>query len=247
MTSRISLWIALPIMTVIALFGLNPFTSHIDAQSTIEPGYSSFETGVKRLPNGAFEVSALTRMPGVSADMVRWWFADFLQTTEHYVLWHPDDHVWMGWENKQPGEIVGASHLVHEYIGGEMQKLRIQFVDPALFFGRDPNDENTFVICAHPGLLEEPIIGGKMCHIVRNTPWGAEMRSRFWLGYVAAREGNESHQNLLTSLANTALLRLFALNGDDAKGLMTHAIEEMGYLADVLPDLYAQRSKGVSQ
>ena len=44
----------------------------------------------------------------------------------------------MDWENKEPGEIIGASHLVHEYIGGDLSKLRIQFVNPFEFFGYDP-------------------------------------------------------------------------------------------------------------
>jgi len=174
--------------------------------------------------------------------MVRWWFADFLQTSEHYSWWHPTDHVWMDWENKAPGKIIGASHLVHEYIGGEMSKLRIQFVDPKEFFGHDPNDEETFVICAYPGLLEEPVIGGKMCHVVRNTPWGAEMRSRFWLGYVSERVGNASHQTALTLVANTALARWLALSEEGANGLLRHAIEEMGYLGDLLPELYAKET-----
>ena len=197
------------LLVLVAIFGLNPFATYIDAKETLEPGYTDFETGAKRLANGTYQISALTRMPGVEPEMVRWWMTEYMQTSEHYQLWHPQDHVWMDWENKQPGSIVGASHLVHEYIGGEMSKLRIQFVDPSEFFGYDPNSETTFVICAHPGLLEEQIYLGKMCHVVRETPWGAEMRSRFWLGYVAARDGNNAHQTLLTLIANTAIARMF--------------------------------------
>jgi hypothetical protein len=226
------------VLALAAIFGWNPFVSHVDPSDTLQPGYSSFESGTRRLPNGTYQVSALTRMPGVSAEMVRWWFAEFLQTSEHYSWWHPTDHVWMDWENKKRGEIVGASHLVHEYIGGELLKLRIQFVDPAEFFGFDPNDDDTFVICALPGLLEEPIYISKMCHVVRNTPWGAEMRSRFWMGHIAARNGDDARQTLLTLVANTALVRWFAVDGESAKGLLQHAIEEMGYLSDLLPGIY---------
>ena len=236
---RVLLIVALVIL-VVALWGTNPLGGGIDADEAIAPGYGAFETGVRRMPNGTLQVSALTRMPGVKARMVRWWFADFLQTTEHYTWWHPTDHVWMDWENKQPGQIVGASHLVHEYIGGEMQRLRIQFVDPAEFFGADPNAEDVLAICAYPGSLDEPLNAGKMCHIVRDTPWGAEMRSRFWLGYVAARDGDATHQTLLTMVANTALVRTVAVTEEMGLALMQHAIEEMGYLSDLLPDLYAR-------
>ena len=63
-------------------------------------------------------------------------------------------------------------------------KLRIQFVSPTELFGYDPNNKNTFVICARVGLIDEEI-QAKMCHIVRDIEDGAEMRSRFWLGHIA--------------------------------------------------------------
>jgi len=171
---------------------------------------------------------------------VRWWFADFLQTTEQYKWWHPQDHVWMDWESKTPGEIVGASHLVHEKIGGEMNKLRIQFVEATEYFEVDPNDENTVAVCARAGLLDEPIYIARMCHIVRNTPWGAEMRSRFWMGHISSREGNQEVSSLLGLLGNMNLVRRFTVDEASAEGLLKHAIEEMGYLSDLLPPLYAQ-------
>ncbi|MGB5194623.1 MAG: hypothetical protein WBN70_16680 [Polyangiales bacterium] len=52
--------------------------------------------------------------------MIRWWFGDYMRTTEHYKRWHPRDHVWMSWNHKQPGTHIGAQHLVHEYIGSRL-------------------------------------------------------------------------------------------------------------------------------
>jgi hypothetical protein len=226
------------LILVVAIFGTRPFASSINAAPQLAQGYSGFETGYRRLPDGTVEVTALTRMPDVSAEMVRWWFADFLQTTEHYKMWHPQDHVWMDWENKRDGKIVGASHLVHEFIGGEMGKLRIQFVDPAEFFGADPNEAGTLAVCAHAGLLEEPLYIAKMCHVVRNMSWGAEMRSRFWMGHVSAREGDEAVGSFVGAIGNLAIVRFFTVKEEAAAGLLKHAIEEMGYLSDLLPDLY---------
>jgi len=183
-------------------------------------------------------VSVRTPMPGVTANMVQWWFSDFLQTTEHYNWWHPKDHVWMDWENKQPGKIVGASHLVHEYIGQELSKLRIQFINASELFGYDPNNDNTFIICARVGLLDEKINIAKMCHIVRNTLDGAEMRSRFWLGHISKRQANETVSSFNGLIGNLAFTRLFALDKKDAENLMIHAQEEMKYLAKLLPALY---------
>ncbi|MAN63570.1 MAG: hypothetical protein CMI60_16675 [Parvibaculum sp.] len=232
---------------VIAIWGWAPFSDTIDPDDALAPGYDRLETGVERLSDGTYHVSALTRMPGVKAEMVKWWFTDFLQTSEHYSWWHPTAHVWMDWENKTPGEIVGASHLVQEYIGGEMQKLRIQFVPPEQVLGALPDlEEGTFVLCAWAGLLEEPIYVAKMCHVVRDRPWGAEMRSNFWMGHVARREGNEAVASIEGLLGNTALARYFLLDEEAAVDLMTHAIEEMGYLSDLLPELYASETGAAS-
>ena len=177
-------------------------------------------------------------MPNVKAKMVKWWFADYMQTTEHYKRWHPTAHLWMDWENKTPGAVIGASHLVHEYIGGELLKLRIQFVDPSLFLDSLEDREDRFVICAKAGDLETPLHLSTMCHIVRDTAWGAEMRSVFWMGHISKRDGNDTVPSIEGVLGNTWLARQILISEKTAVDLMTHAIEEMGYLADFLPELY---------
>ena len=92
-----------------------------------------------------------------------------------------------------------------------------------------------------------PLNLSSMCHIVRDAPWGAEMRSIFWLGEVAKRVGNEEVASIEGFIGNTALARLLLLDQAFAVGLMTHAIEEMGYLADFLPDLYrAENGQDIS-
>jgi len=237
--SRLSIYLFLVILIGLAIFGLQPFKTSIDAEATLVKETETYETEVRRLPDASYLVAVRTPMPGVKAEMVRWWFADFLNTTEHYSWWHPEDHVWMDWENKKPGEVIGSSHLVHEYIGNELSKLRIQFIDSSEFFGFNPNDEDTFVICARVGLLEEEINTAKMCHVVRNTQTGAEMRSRFWLGNVAKRDGNETIRSFEGFVGNMALVRLFLIKQQvNPEDLKRHAIEEMTYLAELLPSLY---------
>ena len=232
------LLLILAVLITISVVGLKPLKQTIDANKTLVEQTGVYANEVRRLSDATYLVAVRTPMPGVKAEMVRWWFSDFLQTTEHYNLWHPKDHVWMDWENKKPEENTGSSHLVHEYIGGELSKLRIQFVNSAEFFGHEVNDENTFVICARVGLLEEDINIAKMCHVVRNTVDGAEMRTRFWLGHVAKREGNKTISSIQGFIGNTALARLFVLDKQSAEDLKRHAKEEMKYLADLLPSLY---------
>ncbi|TGK02616.1 hypothetical protein EHQ53_13510 [Leptospira langatensis] len=200
-----------------------------------------FTTSVKRLSNGAFQVSVRTPMPGVSPEMVGLWFSEYLRTTEDYKRWHPRAHVWMDWESKQPGILVGASHLVHEYIGPTLMKLRINFIDPKILFGYDPNNKDHFVVCAFVGDLNYPVNFGFLCHSVRKTAEGAEMRSRFWLGHVRSRGATIGIFNL-SLLANLPILRFLALRRSTAEHLQIHCLEEMGILAGFLPSLYEANS-----
>lgn len=235
---------AVTLLAIVAIFGLPPFGGGPT------PGYAEgepdFKSEVKRLPNGIYEVSALTPMPGVTPEMVRWWFSDYMQTSEHYQRWYPGAHVWMDWENKVPGEYIGASHLVHEYIGEDMQKLRIQFVPPEEILGDVQLLDGDVAVCAKPGLLEQPINGGQMCHIIRATEDGAEMRSRFWLGMVAKRYGNDQVGSIEGIIANTYLARKLGVSKSAAVDLMNHCTEEMSILAGFLPDLYAAETGGSS-
>ena len=229
---------SLTLLIIISVFGLRPFQKTIDAKEALAKQTEVYATEIHRLSDASYLAAVRTTMPEVTADMLRWWFADFMQTSEHYQWWRPKDHVWMDWENKEPGKIIGASHLVHEYIGGDLSKLRIQFVNPIEFFDYDPNNEDTFVVCARIGLLDEEMNIAKMCHVVRNTLNGAEMRSRFWLGHVAKREGNSTVSSLKGFIGNTFLIRLLAVNKQSAKDLRRHAEEEMKYLAALIPALY---------
>lgn len=234
-------WFTVAIALIVAIWGWNPFSAHRNTTGVLAEGYGAFETGVQRQPNGVLRVRALTRMPNNRAQQVKWWFADYMQTSEHYKRWHPQDHVWMDWENKVPGEIVGASHLVHEYIGGELQKLRIQFVPAEEILGEFEQRADRFVLCARAGELEQPINAATMCHIIRDMPWGAEMRSVFWMGHVAKRASDNPNQTVFSIeglIGNTALGRWLLVPRANGVALLTHCIQEMGTLADFLPELY---------
>ncbi len=207
-----------------------------------QAAYGDAEAGVRRMRDGTVEVACYVTLPGLSADMFHWWIADYLQTTEHYKLWHPKDHLWMAWEHKQPGAIVGAHHLVHETIGGELSKLRIQFVAPDEVLGYDPSNDHTRAICAHAGELETDMNFADMCHVVRDTPWGAELRSRFWLGVVSKRDASGVENALLSIAANNPVSRRFAVDETFGLSLLKHCTEEMSYLAELLPKIYPEAS-----
>ncbi len=201
----------------------------------LAPDELPFSSGVERLHDGILHVSVLTRMPNVTPQMIEWWFGDYMETTEHYKRWHPRDHVWMAWEDKQPGTHIGAKHLVHEYIGGELNKLRIAFVPPERFFGDAWGSvPGAVAICAYPGLLEQPIDMGRMVHLAYPRPWGCELHSRFWLGYVRSRNGSR----VINTLGNSPRLRRMRASNAMGRALHVHCHEEMTNLAGFLPELY---------
>ena len=202
--------------------------------------YVGLENGVQRLSDGTFMVSSLVNFPNASAQMYKWWFTDYLQTTEQYQRWEPSAHTWMDWQHKKAGEIVGAHHLVHELLGGQMIKLRIQFVEPGQVLGFDPSNQNTQAICAVAGELESSMNIAQMCHVARNKPWGVEVRSRFWMGVVADREAGTIKSAALNLAANNPISRRLAVSESDALALQRHCIEEMSTLSSYLPEIYAQ-------
>jgi hypothetical protein len=204
--------------------------------SLLSPEKLPYLSGVERLPNGILHVAALTRMPGVSPRMIEWWFGEYMQTTEHYKRWHPRDHIWMSWEDKTPGTHVGAKHCVHEYIGGHLNKLKISFLPPEEYFPNGLQDiPGAVAICARSGLLDRPIDVGRMVHLALPKPWGCELHSRFWLGYVSSRSGSR----IVDRLGNLTWTRHALASVNLGRSLLVHCHEEMTTLAGFLPGLYA--------
>ena len=204
------------------------------------PDSLPFESGVERLHDGVFHVAALTRMPSVRAEMIGWWFGTYMQTTEHYRRWHPRDHVWMDWANKKPGTHVGASHLVHEYIGGQLQKLAITFVDPVENMGAEANAPGQLFVCARVSPLgRHDLTIARMVHAAYDTDRGCELRSHFWMGLVET----DALGGWVQSLANTRFVRGRAVSRAAAQALEAHCFEEMTTLAGFLPGLHASEAR----
>ncbi len=206
----------------------------------LQPETLPYLSGVERLSDGILHVAVLTRMPGVSPQMFGWWFGDYMQTTQHYRRWHPRDHIWMSWEDKRPGTHIGAKHLVHEYIGGRLNKLRITFVPPAEYFrGTLRQVAGAVAICGRPGFLNRPVDFARMVHLCLPQEWGCELHSRFWLGYVRSRGAGRGAE----AIGNIPWVRRRFARISSGRALALHCHEEMTTLASFLPDLYASRER----
>lgn len=219
-----------------------PFTPY--ARLT-DPGGDGVADGVWRHPDGTLTVACTTPMPGVSAAMWDWWFGWHSLSSARYRLWHPEAHV-----RSQLAEdrrhlpagrprYVGNVSAVDEYIGSELTRLAIGFVDPATF-GLDPArvDALGTAICATVALRQERIENGRLVHMIENTVDGCVMHSRFHLGQLRSR------MPLLGPLVSLAVNRPAArrrlLSDQLGLALLRHCFEEMHHLAAILPDLHAR-------
>jgi hypothetical protein len=117
---------------------------------------------------------------------------------------------------------------------GPLHRLRISFHEPSeTFDAKLYKESGAMAVCARPGLLDEPINTGRMTHLVRDTDFGCEMRSRFWLGMI-------EHRDPAIKIPEAAVRAARAANvtTEFARRLHQHCVEEMGYLAEILPVLY---------
>ena len=207
-----------------------------EVHKLLDNEYLPVEAGFGLTKDNMYHVAASTYMYACTAEMIDWWFGD-VHHTEQYKLWHPRDHVFSDWEGprENKSEYGGGHHLVHEYIGGDLNKLKISFKSPAEYFGEDWRQRFTecgygTAICGRTGLWDEESghtqYVGHLIHLIKTEPDGCRMLSRFWLGHVDGLPMNVG----------------FAISEKQARGLLKHSTEEMAILASQLPALYQEHS-----
>ena len=217
----------------------------------LEPGYLPFETGYTTLADGTAQVAVLTQFPGTTGEMIDWWFGWHGIETERYKLWHPQAHLFsrMRYERATvPGssdreKYIGNTSYVDEYVGSGIFRLAIAFLEPReLGLDQDSFKDAgvSTAICARVGFSDKPVDSGYLIHLIRETPSGSEMRSRFWMGHAHVR-GLPSG-NPLDRILATPFMRKQMMPGNLARDLLIHCAEEMNHLASFLPALFAQET-----
>ena len=76
----------------------------------LEPGYDEVETGYCILPNGAGYVAVNNKFPGVSIDMINWWFAWHSLEDLRYMLWFRDGHYGISISDEDRQKILNQKH-----------------------------------------------------------------------------------------------------------------------------------------
>ena len=215
------------------------------------PGYLPGETGFCTLPGGGAYVAVCHPMPGVTADMVNWWFAWHGLEDLRYMLWSPKDHFAVSMTDDDRTKVLdpdrplllkfqGITHHVYEDIGQGGDDLWISFMTPE-DFGFDTSrwhEPNVATLVAANVKVKSggapddaPMLPVAMCHFVRELASGdgVEFRTRFWMGWqIVDRE------------PRFVLPEGMAISEAVAAGLFEHCILEYSNLRVLLPEIYRE-------
>lgn len=215
------------------------------------PGYLETESGYCQLENGSVFVANKTDMPGVSIDMVNWWFAWHALEDLRYMLWHPGAHYAVQVDEESRKKILdpatpmtakfqGITHHVREDTG-HVEDITIRFLTPADYgfdMQRFPTDGSVTLVAANGtskpvgAPADAPMAPAMMCHFIRQTETGVEFRTRFWMGWQVV------DQKPVCLLPEGVRIPVEA-----GVALLRHNIEEYTNLAHFLPRIYEEEGK----
>lgn len=199
-------------------------------------------TGYYPLKAGGLLVAGNIPMPGVTADMLWWWFAWHGLEPFRYSIWDPEDHfsVAINEEGRRRAldpniplkeKTWGATHTVVEAIGETPDEITIMFKNPTdmgLDASKIGTKEIPFLVCAN-GLMGPMKIPSVLVEAAMPMDGGLEFRARFWMGYQVI-DGKPKY-----------LLPPDVVLPDDAgMGLLAHNLKEFPNLAKILPSVYAE-------
>ena len=210
-------------------------TAFTDKNEILSNSKVQAEVGYTKMDDGTYLVSMVCPMPGITVDMIEWWFWWHTQDSLRYQVWYPGDHISIKYQKKdrtffeQPNmpAFVPNTQCPVERIGGIKMPLRIDFVTPEKFgFSKQVMQENNIpkIICARVGAFNNLVKHTEMAHIFKQTDDGLFMISRFWLGKTM----------------NNPLLRKLIITDKMAKGMAEHCCIEYRNLHEILPLLYAK-------
>ncbi len=191
------------------------------------------EVGYTHMPDGNWLVAMICPMPGINAEMLRWWFWWHPQESVRYQVWYPNAHKDISFrkkdrtyfEERQMPPFKDNIQYPKETIGNITMPLSIAFTSPEEFgFSKEIMESNNIpiIICGHVGVAKGMIMHTEMAHIFKKTDEGGILISRFWIG----------------NLYKTKIFKNKIFNENMAIGMAEHCCVEYRNLAEILPILY---------
>ncbi len=211
----------------------------------LKDGYGPGETGYCVLPNGAGYVAVNNKFPGVTLEMIKWWFAWHGLEDLRYMLWFRKGHYGISVSEEDRAKILDpnttmlekfqdCTHHVIEDAGNGPEDIEISFLKTEdLGFDMDTFNSKSLVVVAGNGISQARAGGPKapaiMIHLFREVPGGIESRSRFWMGY-----------HMIDKRPVKLLPDEIQIPIQAPMGLAFHSVEEYSNLAAILPSLYKE-------
>jgi hypothetical protein len=215
----------------------------------LNPGYLDVEIGWCNLPNGAGFIANKSVYPGVTAEMVDWWFAWHPLEDLRYRIWYPPQHAGIMLSPEGRKRLLdpaipmaeknwGVVHHVTENCDCGMENITIGFMSPRDFGFDMSRWKKPFVSTFAGGggwavtvdKTDESITApALMCHIFREVPGGLEHRTRFWLGYRMSCGKPECTLPPGIAVPQAAI-----------RGLARHNVKEFTRFKSFLPRIYKE-------
>lgn len=214
-----------------------------DRNKLLEPGTPPNKTGFYPLAEGGLLVAGDIPLPGVTAEMLWWWWPWHSLDPLRYAIWDPEDHFDAQVNDEGRSRALdpnvpmeektwGATHFVKESIGGPPDDITIMFQDPSKMgynWGKVGTPECRFLISANAllGPMKVPVVMTETAS--ENEDGTLVFHARFWVGY-----------HIIDGKAQYLLPPEVQLPDEIAMGLVGHNIKEFTHLAKVLPCVYAE-------
>jgi hypothetical protein len=218
-------------------------TSVHERSDLMRPGYLGVETGYTVMDDGSGFAATLVKMPGVTPQMLDWWFNWHPLEGLRYAMWCPVAHTDIG--VKDPAQHLdssgvelrernyGSTHYPVEGFNLEgAQRVAIDFFSPR-DYGLDmelftePGISRAYCANVTLSLLKTPF--NTFFHAVREVEGGVEYRSRYWIGYT------------MKSGVPRRVKRPMPFKMKDlARNNCLHSLTEYNNLTSFLPQLYEE-------
>jgi hypothetical protein len=196
------------------------------------------QTGYGIREDGTGFVCNTTYMPGVTSEMLDWWFPwQSIGSDLRYKIWDPEDHYFSRADNVEyvcnpeiplNEKTWGVNHYILEDIGSGPVPLKLCFKSP-VDFGYNPEligtDKCQSMVCA----IGESSVAAAATHKWYLYKDGVLFCSRFWIGFA------QKNGEIEKAIPNNVKIPV-----EVAKGLFAHNIKEFSNLTAILPSLYEE-------
>lgn len=192
------------------------------------------EVGYKFFKDGSALVSMTCPMPGITPEMINWWFWWHPQSNDRYQVWYPGEHFKNSYAKKDTAyfkqdtlpSFKPNNQYPRERIGSKTATLVIKFKKPEdMGFDCNLMAKNNFpvIVCGDVG-VKHLFMHTEMTHMFKQTNDGLTLVSRFWMGKLIKNEK----------------VRRTIITEDMVRAMAKHCCIEYRSLAYILPILYEE-------